>query len=70
MMKNNLDQAAVQLANEILSERHVSVAESIQLLLMYITDNEGKDMAAASVSYIKGILDLVCESTEASKAVL
>ena len=71
MIKTNiLDKAAVLSASTILEAKHVSVAESIQLLLGYIAVNEDKDMARASASHIKEVLRLVCEDTEPEMAVL
>jgi hypothetical protein len=70
MMNNSLDQAAVLSATQILAAEHVSVAESIQMLLMYIVSHEDTDMYRAGVSFIKEILRLVCEATEPEMAVL
>ena len=70
MMKNNLEAAAVNAAQQILLAAHEPVAVSIQMLLQYITDNTGKDMAQASVSYIEEVLRLVCEASEPETAIL
>ncbi len=69
-MNNSLDAAARIAATEILKADHISVAESIQMLLMYIVTNEDTDMYQAAVSHIKEILRLVCEATEPEMAVL
>lgn len=66
----NLDEAAVLASTQILAAQHVSVAESIQLLLMYITNNQGKDTLQTTVSYVEDVLRLVCRETEPEMAVL
>ena len=70
MKNNSLDEAAVLSATQILAAEHVSVAESIQMLLMYIVTNEDTDTYRAGVSHIQNILRLVCEATEPEMAVL
>ena len=70
MNKSNLDQAAANAAQAILSATHEPVAVSIQMLLQYISDNTGKDTLVATVNHVQAILDRVCEAVEPEQAVL
>ncbi len=67
---NTTTNAAQFAANEILKANHISVAESIQMLLMYIVTHEDTDTFQAAVSHIREVLRLVCEATEPADAVL
>lgn len=78
MIKNNfeahktaaLDEAAQSAVSLLLKEEHCSVAESIQMLLNYIAENEDGYMRQASVSYVWQILQGVLDAVEPEQAVL
>jgi len=72
MMKNEYIQSeAVQFtAAEILKTPHVSVAESVQIILQYVSDNRDKWMTAATVEYMEAVLELVCQACEPEQVVL
>jgi hypothetical protein len=54
----------------ILEAQDMSIAESIQFLLNYIAEHEGYAAYETSVTYMRKILDLVCERVEPSQAIL
>ena len=70
MNDNTTSSAAVQAANAILSGESLppnySVAEAIQNMLSYIYDKEGTSPS----SYMKEVLELVCNHLEPEEAIL
>lgn len=65
-----LDKAAQSAVSLLLKEEHCSVAESVQMLLSFIAENEDSYMKQASVSYVWQILQGVLDAVEPEKAVL
>ena len=53
----------------ILESKDMSVAESIQWMLSYIVEREGYAYYENSVTYMRKILDLVCEQMEPEQAI-
>ena len=47
-----------------------NVAESIQHMLNYIAEHEGYAVYESSTTYMRKILDLVCEAIEPEQAIL
>jgi hypothetical protein len=71
MIKNESNLTAAQSsAAEILKGGHVSVAEAVQIILQYISDNRGRTNFAAGVSYMEEVLELVCQECEPDQVVL
>jgi len=78
MIKNNfdahktaaLDEAAQAAVDQLLKAEHCSVAESVQLLLNYITEHEDGYSMQAAVTYVKQILQGVLDAVEPEQAVL
>ena len=72
MIKNEYIQseAAKSSAAEILKGGHVSVAEAIQIILQYISDNSGRANFDAGVSYMEAVLELVCQACEPEQVAL
>jgi len=72
MMKNEYIQseAAKSSAAEILKGGHVSVAEAVQIILQYISDNRDRANFAVGVSYMEEVLELVCQACEPEQVVL
>ena len=71
MMKNESNLTAAQFAAaEILKGGHVSVAEAVQIILQYISDNRGRENFAAGVSYMESVLELVCQACEPEQVIL
>jgi len=65
-----LDEAAQAAVSQLLKAEHCSVAESVQLLLNYITEHEDGYSMQAAVTYVKQILQGVLEAVEPEQAVL
>ncbi len=62
-------EAVMRTVQAILEAKDKSVAESIQYMLNYIVEHEGYAVYESSVTYMRKILDLVCEATEPEQAV-
>ena len=62
-------EAVMKAVQEILDSKDVSVAESIQYLMNYIAEREGYAVYETSVTYMRKILDLVCEAIEPDQAI-
>jgi len=65
-----LDAAAQSAVSLLLKEEHCPVAESVQLLLSYIAENEDGYLVAAAVTYVEQILQGVLDAVEPEQAVL
>lgn len=61
--------AVMTAVQAVLESKDMSVAESIQFLLSYIAEHEGYAVYESSTTYMRKILDLVCERVEPSQAV-
>ncbi len=62
-------EAVMRDVQAVLESKDMSVAESIQYMLNYIVEHEGYAVYESSTTYMRKILDLVCEATEPDQAV-
>lgn len=68
--ESTLSTAAQFAAAEILKAAHVPVAESVQLILQYISDSRGRWNMDAAVSYMEEVLELVLQACEPEQVIL
>jgi len=57
-------------AAEILKATHAPVAEAVQMILQYVSDNRDRENFAVGVAYMESVLELVCQACEPEQVVL